>query len=111
MYEVCRIYTNLKIIIVFFSSNLIPTVYTKLIVSNVYPREGSIQGGTNLTITGDGFGTNVSKASVSLGDGIDCLIETITDTQIKCQIAYAGRKHPVTNNGVSQGMLFICTCT
>jgi hypothetical protein len=73
-----------------------------LVVNNVYPLDGSIQGGTNLTIIGEGFGTNASLSSVSVG-GVSCPVDTITDTQIKCQLAYAGRHHSVTNGGVSPG--------
>ena len=78
----------------------------ELTVTNVYPLSGSLQGGTRLTISGLGFGSNSSKVEVEVGD-VSCDIETVTNTQIVCLIAAAGKVHSVTNLGTHRGMYFI----
>lgn len=71
-------------------------------VTNVYPLHGSIQGGTRLTVTGTGFGTNDSLVDVSVGD-FDCDVESVSNTEIVCLIGHAGRVHEVTNLGTDPG--------
>uniref|UniRef100_A0A7M5WXN7 IPT/TIG domain-containing protein n=3 Tax=Clytia hemisphaerica TaxID=252671 RepID=A0A7M5WXN7_9CNID len=53
-------------------------------VESISPDCGSIMGGTQLTITGKGFGSaDVSKVKVKVA-GVECLIDEVTDTVIKC---------------------------
>ena len=73
-------------------------------VTNVYPLKGSLQGGTKLTITGLGFGTNVSLVEVDVGDFM-CDIQDLSNSQIICQIEEAVTVHSVTNLGTHKGML------
>ncbi|XP_052805044.1 fibrocystin-L-like isoform X2 [Mya arenaria] len=80
------------------SSYEIPSVTSGLKVTNMFPSQGSRQGGSILTITGVGFGTNESLVDVNFGD-IDCEVDTVTDTQIVCETSTATKTHIVTNKG------------
>ena len=52
-------------------------------VDSVTPSEGSVAGGTRLTIKGKGFGNDVDRAVVSL-DGYECGIEQLSYDEITC---------------------------
>jgi len=58
-----------------------PPVSTPTITS-ISPESGPTAGGTLLSITGTGF---LPLARVYLGEGIDCEVETISDTTITCK--------------------------
>lgn len=71
------------------TSGLILTVGSN--VTSYYPTEGSIYGGTLLTITGTNFGKvktdNPVQISTLGGVGsVDCFVKTIMETQITCRI-------------------------
>lgn len=85
-----------------FRSGDIPTVIVDLSITNVFPLHGSLLGGTRLTVTGSGFGTNATIVDASVGD-IVCNVATVTDTQIVCEIANAATTHQVTNKGSDPG--------
>jgi hypothetical protein len=71
-------------------------------ITNVYPLQGSLLGGTKLTITGSGFGTDDNAVVVKIG-AVNCEISSLTNTQILCQIEDAGTIHQVTNRGIDPG--------
>ncbi|XP_060603397.1 fibrocystin-L-like isoform X3 [Ruditapes philippinarum] len=77
----------------------LPTVNVDLKITNVYPLQGSLLGGTKLTITGSGFGTDDNAVVVKIGD-VNCEILSLTNTQILCQIEDLRKIHQVTNMGV-----------
>jgi len=61
----------------------------KFIVTDYNPREGSIFGGTLITVTGEGFpeGENDLSMSIKIKNAAWCLIEgTITKTEFKCRV-------------------------
>ena len=53
-------------------------------VQDVTPLQGSVVGGTEVTITGSGFGTDKTKLNVEFGD-LECAVTSVTDTLIKCK--------------------------
>lgn len=71
-------------------------------MSNVFPLRGSLLGGTRLTITVSGFGTNASVVDVKVGD-IGCDVSFVSNTQIFCEIGNAATTHEVTNKGSDPG--------
>ncbi|KAK3107254.1 hypothetical protein FSP39_010348 [Pinctada imbricata] len=73
----------------------------KLKVTNMYPRSGSLYGGTVLTVIGEGFGTTASVLSPTVGSHACDIIGTVTDTQFTCQIAETGATKKITNQGSS----------
>lgn len=81
----------------------LPTVNVALVVTNVYPLQGSLVGGSELTITGTGFGIDESVVSVTIGRK-ECAITSFSYMQIICEISDAGEVHKVTNNGIDPGM-------
>ena len=97
---------KLKKIFLFLRSGSIPSVDVELSVTNVYPLRGSLQGGTILTITGVGFGTNDTLVDVSVGDFV-CDLDSVDDTLIVCQIEDTAVVHSVTNEGTHKSMQFI----
>ncbi|XP_053372927.1 fibrocystin-L-like [Mercenaria mercenaria] len=80
--------------------NSIPTVDVILTVSKIYPTAGSKFGGTPLTIIGEGFGSIKADAVVSVGD-YKCIVDSVTDNQIKCDIESTVKTHYVFNNGTT----------
>ena len=56
------------------------------VLMSVSPSDGSLAGGTVITIQGGLFSTNTSETTVFLGDqGVVCPILTATDTEITCK--------------------------
>jgi len=49
----------------------------------VSPLQGSVMGGTEITITGNGFGTDKDKLNVEFGE-FECKVKSVTDTVIMC---------------------------
>ena len=58
-------------------------------IHSVSPHSGSTEGGTLITITGLGFGTNVLEVEVDV-DGIPCQVMSHNLTHILC---WTGRPH------------------
>jgi hypothetical protein len=87
----------------------LPTVNVDLKITNVYPLQGSVLGGTKLTITGSGFGTDFNAVVVKFQNwhgfvkNVSCEILSLTNTQILCQIEDLRKIHQVTNMGVDPG--------
>jgi len=54
------------VFVLYFSTNLIPLVSIDYKVTNVFPTSGSQFGGTKLTVTGAGFGTDTEMIEVRL---------------------------------------------
>lgn len=52
-------------------------------VQSLYPEYGTSLGGKNLTIAGEGFGDDGSKAKVLI-DMVECQIQAISDREIVC---------------------------
>lgn len=86
-----------------FSTGNVPsiTVQTREI-TNVFPATGSLQGGTELTVTGQGLSTVTSENKVKVGNH-DCDVQSSTSTELKCVIADTGKIHYVTNDGIHPG--------
>jgi hypothetical protein len=77
------------------TDGMILDVSTK--VSKVSPLVGSINGGTLVTITGTNFGTQKTDNPVQLSThggigSIDCFVQEIKETEIKCRVDYNMRK-------------------
>ena len=68
-------------------------------VTTMTPDVGSLVGGTKVTITGAGFGTDASEVSIEFSDTITCEIESISDEQIDCAIDIEPTVHQVNNMG------------
>lgn len=60
-------------------------VHPLLKVLSVFPRRGSLNGGSTLTIYGQKFGTNAGNLSVTVG-GIGCPVTFAGNTKIKCTL-------------------------
>ena len=63
-------------------------------------------GGTRLTVTGEGFGTDQSKIEVSVGDH-NCVIESISSTQIICLMDSTSPIVKINNQGINPSMSYI----
>ena len=81
------------------SSNNVPSIDIKFRITNVYPLSGSVMGGTRVTLTVEGFSTNTTGTKVKVGQ-YDCVIETVSSTQIVCLIQDTAIIHKVDNQGV-----------
>lgn len=70
-------------------------------------------GGTLLTITGQGFGTEAQIVEVMVGSHV-CMVESVSDTKIQCRVEYTGAQVTVTNQGTRKGefsLSVIAACT
>ena len=62
------------------------TIETIIAVDSISPMQGSVLGGTLLTITGGHYGTQATDNPVKVGDNY-CIIESTSENEIKCRIA------------------------
>jgi hypothetical protein len=61
------------------------TLTTVIAVDSISPMQGSVLGGTLLTISGYHYGTQATDNPVKVGDNY-CLIEETSEFEIKCRI-------------------------
>ena len=73
-----------------------------LVVTDFQPRFGSMVGGTEVIITGHGFGNNASCIDVVIGTS-RCETKDVSDTHIKCMTPSSAKVVAVSNNGISPG--------
>ena len=52
-------------------------------VNNIEPKYGSVEGGTEITITGSTFYTSISEVIVLI-DGINCDVTSVDTNEIVC---------------------------
>ena len=84
---------------------MLPVVEWRLIVANVRPFQGSLRGGTTLTILGDGFSLNKTRNSVMVGEH-PCELESVKVTELTCKIKDTAKVHVVDNSGVHPCKIF-----
>ncbi|XP_077992871.1 fibrocystin-L-like [Glandiceps talaboti] len=82
----------------FADASSVSDVNYKLKVTNVSPTHGSVQGGTLVSITGEGFSDDSSENQVFFG-GIECVITSSAEDQIDCITNDMGVTHSVDNSG------------
>lgn len=75
-------------------------------VHSVSPLIGSVAGGTRVVITGRGFGSNESRAAVTM-HGRTCQITSLNDTHVTCETEDMFQTVKVDNGGTHQSMLNI----
>ena len=81
------------------------TKYTYVLtVSGVSPQSGSLNGGTEVTITGEGFNGNMSGNVVKFGEK-RCVVIESTTSEIKCKTENGGEIVQVDNSGSHPGRL------
>lgn len=57
----------------------------------------SLFGGHTISITGEGFGTEIDIVSVSMGE-VPCFVHSVNDTEILCTTTSVATSHYITNN-------------
>ena len=62
---------------------------TIIAVDTISPSQGSVLGGTLLTITGAHFGLEATDNPVKVGDNY-CIVESTSDNEIKCRVLVDG---------------------
>ena len=63
-------------------------------VNSVSPSEGSVVGGTRVTMTGAGFGTDKTKLYIELGE-FECDVESVADDVLECVTQPAQTAHQI----------------
>ena len=90
--QICCIFENSELIFKLFKvsiakSYIFPIYFLafryNLLVTSIEPREGSLGGGTRVTIAGSGFGSTVSDVKVSFGDSL-CDVISVNVSTIVC---------------------------
>ena len=76
-------------------------------VDDIYPMHGSIYGGTTITLSGVGFGSDILQVEVMVGD-IPCLLKTLSDTTIVCQIGKTANTVFISNTD-NTGCKYSCS--
>ncbi|KAI2652983.1 Fibrocystin-L [Labeo rohita] len=70
-----------------------PVVVNIKVSDVVYPPQSPV--GTEITVTGFGFGTDAALVSLEI-DGVPCSVSSVTDTQLLCNVGeHAGGTFPV----------------
>ncbi|XP_054766411.2 fibrocystin-L-like [Lytechinus pictus] len=67
-------------------------------VTGMFPSSGSVQGGTEVTLTGAGFGTDPNNITVTMG-GFECQVTAIDDDELTCTASSSSANHRVDNLG------------
>ncbi|XP_072562121.1 PKHD1 like 1, tandem duplicate 1 [Paramormyrops kingsleyae] len=75
------------------------TIEYVLKVTSIHPTQGSLYGGTRLTVTGSGFSSNISQNLVSLGD-VRCEVISASEHNIECIVQSSEKTYTVTNKGI-----------
>ncbi|XP_074660960.1 fibrocystin-L-like [Tubulanus polymorphus] len=81
-------------------TNNIPEIVYILQVDAVSPLFGSLYGGSEITIEGNGFNANLSRNEIKFGD-VPCRAISVSGTTLMCRLEYAGKTHRVDNLGDS----------
>jgi hypothetical protein len=91
-----------------YSSGVTSTFEYTLKVTAISPESGSILGGTHVIIQGDGFSTQTSDITVTVGDdGIICNVISSTANQIECIMGTLTKTYEVTNGGTNPGESYV----
>ena len=69
----------------------------------ISPTQGSMDGGTLITITGEGFSAEEPEDNVITLGEFPCNVVMATSTQIVCGTGSSGTVHEVTNQGWDEG--------
>lgn len=73
-----------------------------LVVHSIFPLIGSVAGGTNVVITGQGFGSDEARAVVTVQDRL-CRITSFNDTHVICETEDMFQIIKVDNSGSHPG--------
>ena len=95
-------------------SGSLPSISVDFKVTGVSTTKCSVYGGCYVTITGKGFPENKAITQISFGRA-PCKINSITNTEVQCQIDIARKVWFVDNSGIHPGestcaasFLFVC---
>ena len=84
----------------------IPEEYSKfeyvLVVHSIFPLIGSVAGGTHVVIAGQGFGSDASRAVVTV-QGRLCRVTSMNDTHVICETGDIFQRNEVDNSGSHPG--------
>ena len=67
-----------------------------------------MEGGTRVTLTGEGFSANTTHYDIKIGNSV-CQIDTVSPTRVTCMSPMAGQIHVITNNGIHPCKYKLCT--
>ena len=100
--ETCR---SPKFCYLFYSGSL-PSISVDFKVTDVSTTKCSVYGGCYVTITGSGFPENKVITQISFGRA-PCKINSLSSTQVQCQIDIARKVWFVDNSGIHPGGLML----
>ncbi|XP_025757857.1 PKHD1 like 1, tandem duplicate 1 isoform X2 [Oreochromis niloticus] len=80
------------------TSGVNTTIEYILEVYSISPLFGSLMGGTELTVSGSGFSSNVSDNTVSVGNAA-CEVTAASENELQCVVQSEEKTHIVTNQG------------
>ena len=81
-----------------FSPGVSTEVKYILLVHDVEPKYGSQEGGTLLTLSGEGFSVNCTENDVTVG-GARCTVKACMNNEIVCETSSHSEVHKVDNSG------------
>lgn len=76
-------------------------IMSVLALESVSPSAGSVLGGTDIRITGENFGTDLSAVEVRMNDN-ECSVINVTNTQIKCRTEAFTKVVELHNDGIDE---------
>ncbi|XP_054461971.1 PKHD1 like 1, tandem duplicate 1 [Anoplopoma fimbria] len=80
------------------SNGVNATIEYILEIYSISPQQGSLMGGTMLTVSGSGFSNNASDNQVSVG-GLECEVKAASENELHCVLQSEDKTHIVTNQG------------
>ena len=86
----------------FLFSGSLPSISVDFKVTDVSTTKCSVYGGCYVTITGSGFPENKDITQISFGRA-PCKINSVTSTEVQCQIGIARKVWFVDNSGIHPG--------
>jgi len=83
-----------------FGVDAVKSVSSLALVSGIFPSEGSLYGGTIVTITGNGFDSRPGQTTVRIGLYL-CTVQRVTHSKITCVTSkHVSGSHQVSLQGV-----------
>ena len=97
-----NVHIYLKCFLYVLFSGSLPSISVDFKVTDVSTTKCSVYGGCYVTITGSGFPENKAITQISFGRA-PCKINSITNTEVQCQIDIARKVWFVDNSGIHPG--------
>ena len=81
-----------------------PEITYEFKVTKVFPTFGSLNGGTSVTLLGDGFPDDMENITVSFEE-TPCHLKSTSASELVCEMGHGKTVHRITNKGEYPGII------